>query len=128
MKKGVKGLKGKLDEVFSEYIRRRSADFGGYVRCVCCGKTYHWKEIQNGHYNTRSKLSTRFDERNCHPCCVSCNVFKNGNYPAYTKYLLDNYGEKWLKELIADGEKTAKYTEKDYQDKINEYVEKLKTL
>ena len=38
------GLKGKLDRLFSEYIRRRDAD-AGYCRCVTCGKLQHWREM-----------------------------------------------------------------------------------
>ena len=110
--------KNELDRIFSEYIRRRSADFAGNVKCVCCGREYHWKEIQNGHYVSRSNMNTRYDERNCHPCCVSCNVFKKGNYPEYTKYLLNNYGEDWILKLIADGKKIKKWTPGEFREAI----------
>ena len=121
-------LKKELDRVFSLYIRRRAADFKGYITCVCCGKKILWQEAQNMHYNSRSKLNTRWDVRNCHPGGYECNVARNGNYPAYTKYLLNNYGHEWLTRLIEDGEKLRKFTPQEMQEMIKKYNELLKSF
>ena len=102
----------------SEYIRRRAADFRGNAKCVSCGVQKPWKELQCGHYVSRSHLSLRWDLRNCWPQCPACNIFKNGNYPNFTKYLLDNYGEEWLKELIRQGQKIKKWTAQDLGNEI----------
>ena len=61
----------KLDTVFSQYIRRSNADNNGYCTCVTCNKTFHWKEIQAGHFMSRKHYSTRWDERNVKTQCVA---------------------------------------------------------
>jgi len=118
----------KLDTIFSRYIRKSSADFRGNIVCPCCGKTFNWKEAQNMHYVGRSNRNTRFDERNCYAGCMGCNVFKNGNYPAYTAYLLSHYGQEWLQELIKDGNKSRKFTAQELKDLISNYTELFNNL
>lgn len=128
MKPTVSRLKKKLDALVSEYVRRRGSDDMDRARCVSCGLIGPWNTLQNGHYVSRSNLNTRWDLRNCHIQCVGCNVFKKGNYPAYTKYLLEQNGEKWLQTLIADGEKIRKWNILDLQNEILKFQELIKTL
>tara|TARA_R100001443_G_scaffold107677_1_gene117649 strand:+ start:1544 stop:1936 length:393 start_codon:yes stop_codon:yes gene_type:complete len=78
MKSTRKSLIKKLDKVFSEYIRRRTADQKGYVECFTCGKKDHWKKMQCGHFQSRKHYSTRWNEDNCQVQCVGCNMFKSG--------------------------------------------------
>ena len=78
MKTTRKSLIKKLDKVFSEYIRRRTADQKGYVECFTCGKIDHWKKMQCGHFQSRKHYSTRWNEDNCQVQCVGCNMFKSG--------------------------------------------------
>ena len=49
-----KNLIKKLDNVFSQYIRRRFA-VNGVTKCVTCGKEDFWKggEMQAGHFISR---------------------------------------------------------------------------
>lgn len=121
-------LKKKLDTLISLYVRKRAADGLGNAQCVSCKKYYGWEEMQNGHYVSRANYSLRYDLRNCHPQCLRCNIFLKGNYPAYTNYLLENYGVAWLKTLIKDGEKIRKWTVPELQAKIAFYTEALKKL
>ena len=67
MKKTVSKLKKELDKWFSLFIRLREAtDNEGLVQCVTCGVVRHYKDgMQNGHFQSRKHLSTRFDEENC---------------------------------------------------------------
>lgn len=88
----------KLDSVFSQYIRL-SNSVGGDATCVTCGITKPWKEQQNGHFYTRGRYPTRWNEQNCHVQCVACNVFLKGNYINYTKYMIDRYGRAAVDEL-----------------------------
>ena len=75
----ISKLKKELDKWFSLYIRLRDANDFGLVQCFTCGvvKPYN-KGMQCGHFQSRSHLSTRFDEVNCQPQCVGCNMFKQG--------------------------------------------------
>lgn len=121
-------VKKKLDAVFSLYIRHKYADWKGYVACVSCGTVKQIKEMQCGHYVSRSHLSTRWDENNCFPQCVGCNVFKNGNYPAFTAYLLKEKGEEFVMGLVAKGNETKKTSLTDMQEMLEEYKKKLKEV
>lgn len=100
--KSTQSLQSKLDTIFSLYIRKRYATPDGMVRCVTCGKYDHWKETDAGHYISRQYLSTRYDERNVHVQCKSCNRFHEGMKDEYTLFLLKTYGVGILEELNRD--------------------------
>jgi hypothetical protein len=76
-----------IDKYFSVYIRLREADADGVNSCFTCDKKAHWKDLQCGHYIPRTHLLTRFDTRNCHPQCKTCNEYLSGNLTEYTKRL-----------------------------------------
>lgn len=118
----------KLDRVFSEFIRLRDAYHNGYCRCVTCGRTGHWKYMQNGHYVSRRNLNTRFNETNCHVQCPECNELKSGNMENYTVYIAAKYGVA-MPEMLKDmGNKTADFTCEDLKEKISLYTLKVKQL
>ena len=77
-KKSFQQLKKQADKVFSLFIRNKYAK-DGKVKCFTCDKIFLVKEIQNGHYISRTYLNLRWSELNCKPQCVSCNIFKRGN-------------------------------------------------
>jgi len=125
MKQTITKLKKKLDTIFSQYIRLRDSDINGYVQCISCGNTYHWKKAQNGHYVSRSVLALRFDEENCFAQCVSCNMFKNGNYINYRINLCDKVGEDKVKELESRRFDITKLTPDWYEEQIKYYTEQV---
>lgn len=129
LRKKSPNLKNKLWKLFSEYIRRRNADENGMAPCVTCGVVKHWKELQSGHYVSKSKgLAVYFDPRNNNPQCVSCNVFRDGNLDQYALYMIKKYGEGILKELDDLRRTTIKISKAEYLDLISEYEMKLKEM
>ena len=87
-------LKRKLDKLFSLYIRKKYADYRGFVRCFTCGKVEKIggvDSIQCGHYISRAFNSLRYSEKNCHPQCRACNIFKHGNMDEYALKLIEKY-------------------------------------
>ena len=125
MKKST-NLKDKLDKVFSLYIRLRDSDENGFCTCYTCGKVAHYKEMQNGHFWSRTHLSTRFNEYNCKVQCVGCNIFKKGNYIEYTKRLLKELGEEKFNELEQLKNSTVKISKAEYEQMIEHYNQKIK--
>lgn len=111
-----------LDNVYSQYIRLKTADKDGNCVCVCCGKKEHWKKMQNGHYCSRTHYNTRWMDMNCAVCCIGCNVFKSGNYPEYTRYMLEVYGAEALKDLIAESKKIIKIQNYELEEQIEKYT------
>ncbi len=77
-KSGTRTLINKLDKIFSLYIRLRDSKPFGYkaFKCISCGQIKPFAKADCGHYYSRSKMSTRYDEDNCHSECNFCNRFK----------------------------------------------------
>lgn len=124
-----KNLKDSLDKVFSEYIRLKNANDMGFCRCVTCGKWYHWRKIQNGHYMSRRFMATRYSEMNCHPQCMPCNVMQHGNIPQYRMWLVEHYGEEAVSRLeFAAMNKVVKISDFEYREMLDFYTKLVKAL
>ena len=130
MKKTVSKLKKELDKWFSLYIRLREANEYGYCQCITCNVVKHYKDgMQNGHFQSRKHLSTRFDEENCQNQCVKCNVYAWGEQYKFSLALDSKYGEGKAEELQYLARTTLKISRVEYEEKISYYkslVDKLK--
>ena len=131
MKKTISKLKKELDKWFSLYIRLREANEYGMCQCFTCGKVGHYKTggMQNGHFQSRKHLSTRFDEDNCQVQCVACNMFRQGEQFKFGINLDAKYGEGTAEELQFLARTTLKISRVEYEEKISYYknlVENLK--
>mgnify|MGYP000244598755 FL=1 len=131
MKKTISKLKKELDKWFSLYIRLRDANEYGYTQCFTCGKVGHYKTggMQNGHFQSRKHLSTRFDEENCQVQCVACNMFRQGEQFKFGINLDSKYGEGTAEELEILARTTLKISRVEYEEEISYYknlVENLK--
>jgi len=129
--KTISKLKKELDKWFSFYIRLREAtEYEGLVQCFTCGVVRHYKDgMQNGHFQSRKHLSTRFDEENCQVQCVKCNVYAWGEQYKFSLALDSKYGEGKAEELQHLARRTLKISRIEYEEKISYYkslVEKLK--
>jgi hypothetical protein len=114
----------KLDAAFSQYIRIKDARMGD-ATCVTCGVTKPWKELQNGHFYTRGRYPTRWDETNCHVQCMRCNVMLKGNYIPYTKYMIDRYGREYVDELERISLSTVKYPTPTLMEMLEHYKQEV---
>lgn len=110
----------RLDTVFSQYIRLRDS-IDGMATCVTCGDKREWQQQQNGHFYTRGRYPTRWDEMNCSVQCVRCNVFLKGNYINYTMYMIDKYGREAVENLEIKSKSTVKITSVELQEMIDYY-------
>lgn len=128
VKSKTKGkLVRELDAVYSRYIRAKYSQ-DGRVSCVSCGKSDEIKNMQNGHYVSRSHHATRWLDKNCHPQCYRCNVALHGNYANYTKFIVDTYGIEVIDELIVLSRTIPKYTKQDLLELTKKYTELIKGL
>tara|TARA_B100000768_G_scaffold37785_1_gene36438 strand:+ start:988 stop:1401 length:414 start_codon:yes stop_codon:yes gene_type:complete len=130
MKKTISKLKKELDKWFSLYIRLREANEYGYCQCFTCGKVGHYKTggMQNGHFQSRKHLSTRFDEDNCQVQCVACNMFRQGEQFKFGINLDAKYGEGTAEELQFLARTTLKISRVEYEEKISYYKNLVKNL
>ncbi len=94
----------KLDDLFSEYIRKRAmAKVGGCERCLTVknditkedGKILPaWKQLQCSHFWGRKRLSVRFDEANCSGLCGSCHLYFTSNPEEHRAWMLKRLGQR----------------------------------
>jgi len=124
-KESVTSLKKKLDTLFSIYIRQMY-EVNGLVECYTCGVQKPLKSMQNGHFWSRSNLSVRWDEDNCRPQCVGCNVYKSGNYIIYTTKLLKEIGQINFDKLMQKKTLTFKPTAEWLKSQIEFYTLNIK--
>lgn len=120
--------KEKLDAVFSRFIRLSNADSSGNCTCYTCQRMFHWKKIQNGHWIPRNILITRFDENNCRPQCVGCNVFGNGKPLDFEENLIKELGRDYVDKMRASRFQTMKVDVHWYREKIEHYKALVKEL
>lgn len=121
--KTVSQLKKLADQAFSTYVRLRDADKYGLANCISCGARKPWKELQNGHFVSRTSSTLRYDEENCNAQCVGCNMFKQGNQYAYSIALDLKYGDGTAKKLHDQRFETHKFT----RDELQEIIDDSKT-
>ncbi len=120
------------DKHFSKFIRLRDIVEGEYCMCITCGKPIHWKhEAQAGHFATRGKLPTRFNEKNCHAQCAQCNCFGAGEQAKHAIAIDEKYGDGTAKMLIdlseiRGGQKV--YTKISLKNISDEYRHKAKDM
>ena len=78
-------------KAFSLMIRARD-EIDGYFRCPTCGRILSIDQADAGHYISRVRKATMFDEMNVHAQCRKCNRFQEGNHFIYRKWLIEKYG------------------------------------
>ena len=130
MKKTVSKLKKELDKYFSLFIRLRSANDYGMVQCFTCGVVRGYKDgMQNGHFQSRKHMATRFHEDNCQVQCIKCNIFDSGQQYLFSLRLDEKYGQGTAEELEFLARTIHKVSRVEYEEQISYYknlVNKLK--
>lgn len=114
------------DTVYSRYIRLKAADRNGYCACVTCPAIRQWNDgMQAGHYVNRDDWPTRFDDRNVHPQCVSCNKHHSGRISRYAVYLKKEYGDGIIDELDAKSRLVKQFTLADLKGWVKEWRKEI---
>lgn len=114
-------IKKKLDTIFSKYIRAKFPKV-----CYTCKKPSD--KLQCGHFVSRQYLATRWDEDNCRPQCVGCNLWGRGQLLDFEENLINEIGLKKVKQLKISRHQTLKLDREWYEEKINYYENELKKL
>jgi hypothetical protein len=126
----LSALENKLDRIFSEWVRKSSADEGGTVECVTCQKLMHWTggDAQAGHFVKRQHRATRWDARNVNVQCVRCNQWLGGNEGEHGAYIIRTHGLDVHNELLRLKRTTKKFNRVELEDLIVNYKQKLNEL
>ena len=107
-------LKKELDTIFSIYIRQKFSK-----ECYTCLKVTD--TLQCGHFISRQYLTTRWDENNCRPQCVGCNIFGNGKPLDFEERLKKELGSNFVENMKASRHISLKLDRHWYVDKLAFY-------
>ena len=102
-------------DIFSKWIRLRDAGPDGRVKCITCPSVKHWKDMDAGHYITRAKESTLFDEQNVSAQCGGCNRWQGGKFLEHARAIERKFGAGTRDRIERKAMQMCKRTLKDYQ-------------
>ena len=115
----IRNFKKRIWILFSHYIRMRDclkttgcASFG---LCITCGKRYHFKLLQAGHFISGRHNANLFSERGTNAQCYNCNINLRGNTLEYRRQIIKLYGEGADVELEEEARQIKKYTRADLE-------------
>ena len=97
--KSVAKLREEAAVLLQKLVRMKAADENGFATCVTCGQRQHYKEMDGGHFISRTWKATKLIEENVHPQCKGCNKYASGKYDDYALYMVDTYGIEMVREL-----------------------------
>lgn len=123
-----KTLERKLDKVFSEYIRRRDTLDGELGKCITCGKWDHWKNFDCGHFITRARKLTRWNEKNANGQCKYCNRFRDGEQYKHGLSLDKKWGKGTANIMIKLSNETVKWSLHELEVMIEDYKQRIENL
>ena len=116
----------KLDIIFSKYIRERDRNGDTFV-CCSCGATKPYEQADAGHFINRRWMAVRWDERNVHAQCRSCNRFDEGNGSGYTRFMMRRYGDNVI-DILEASKVSYKWADYELDILIQEYQAKYKSI
>jgi len=122
-KEKISTWKKKADKVFSLFIRKRDAEFGG--SCITCGKWFDYDEMDAGHFISRNCLQLRYNEKNVNAQCRGCNRFRSGEQALYVRGLDSKYkkgtADKLLDIYMESKKNIQSFPVEFYQDIYHKY-------
>ena len=121
-------LTAKLDKIFSLYVRLKYADNQGNVKCFTCDNVHHYKAIQNGHFQSRRYMSTRFHVNNCKPQCYACNVGLHGQQYIFGVNLDREMGSGTAETMVLLSKQQKKFSTEEFKELIKHYTEEVENL
>lgn len=132
-KKTLSKVKKELWVIFSQYVRMRdglrTTGSTEWALCITCGKKYHYKMLQAGHFIAGRHSSNLFSEKGVHAQCYNCNINLKGNTLEYRRKVVELYGYGADVELEEEEKVIKKFTIPELED-LKEYyikvIEKLK--
>lgn len=125
-------LKGDAWDAFSLYIRTRdcieTTGTRQWALCITCGKRYHMKVLQAGHFIPGRRSATLFSEKGTHAQCYNCNINLKGNTLEYRRQIIRLYGPGADERLERQDKEVRQYKRHDYMDLKELYKWKLEEL
>ena len=125
-----KSPRSKCLEALQKLTRLKACDDSGFCKCVTCGHTDYFTQMQGGHFIPKGNSSRwALEPENVHVQCPSCNLFqmKHGTAShAYTLYMIDFYGRDFVDQMLASKSETLKLYKRDYEEMLSEWIAQIK--
>ena len=117
---------------FSKFIRMRdglrTTGSIDWALCITCGKRYHFKMLQAGHFVAGRHNGNLFSERGTHAQDYNCNINLKGNTLVYRRKIIELYGEGADLELEAEAERKIQYKVFELEELKETFKQKIKEL
>lgn len=119
-------------KVFSRYIRLRDAirttGEPYQIVCITCFRVVDIKNCDAGHFMSRGRKSTLYDEKNVHAQCKSCNGYKAGEQFIYGQKINELYGKGTAEKLELESHQIKQYKTFELEELYDTYKTKLSEL
>jgi hypothetical protein len=125
--KTMAGLLEDIAKIVQRYVRLKASE-DGYCQCVTCGKVDDWKNMDGGHFISRKYTIHKILEENIHPQCKRCNRFSELAHDDYAIFMIDMYGEEFVRELIETKHTPKKYLRAELLELKKEWQQRYKDL
>ena len=129
-RKTVRQLKKVAWDLFSKYIRLcdclRTTGCSSFGLCITCGKRYHFKLLQAGHFVPGRHNANLFNERGCHAQCYNCNINLKGNTLEYRRQIIKLYGVGADEEIEVEARQVKQYKLLELEEFIEDLKAKIK--
>jgi len=131
-RKTVRQVKKQAWDLFSKYIRLRdclrTTGCSSWGLCITCGKRYHFKLLQAGHFIPGRYNNNLFNEKGCHAQCKHCNIDLKGNTLEYRRKVIELYGAGTDEELEAENRKTRQFSVSELEEFMEDLKQRIKEL
>lgn len=115
-----KGLKKKLDIVFSKLIRSKG-------RCDRCGMA-DYSKLQTSHIYTRANLAVRWDELNADCFCAGCHFWWHQNPVEGVMWQMENKPQEKRELLRARANAVKQWQVSELKQLLSDLTDKLSHL
>lgn len=119
--KGISELIKLADIVFARWIKKRDKLNDNTFKCISCGEFKPVREMQCGHYFSRTFSALRYDEDNCNGECEKCNCFDDQHLKGYEVRLKEKIGLKRFNFLLENYNKQIKWDRQELLNLIQKY-------
>lgn len=116
-----------LWRVFTQFIKLRDSK-GGFASCISCQKWCPVSEMDCGHFISRNKKATKYNEQNVNLQCRKCNRFLSGRQFEHGLNIDRKYGKGTAEKILALSQQRCKLSSIWYEEMIKEYKEKIRRL
>ena len=117
--------------VLQKIVRMKAAIHAksALIRCVTCGKADHWKNLQGGHYISRTWTAHKIREENIWPQCPGCNGFRPERIADdYHWHMVDTFGIDYVQWLNQSKREVVKRTRPELEEELARLKAQAKQL